>query len=49
MRTDGRTDIHDEANSRIRSFANAPKHCYPNVYRTHISDRQTHILGNYRA
>ena len=37
MWTDGRRDRHDEANSRIRSFANAPKNCYPNVYRTHIS------------
>ena len=25
MRTDGRTDIHDEANSRFSHFANAPK------------------------
>jgi len=24
-RTDGRTDRHDEANSRFRSFANSPK------------------------
>ena len=37
MRKDGRTDRHDEANSRIRSFANAPNNCYLNVYRIHVS------------
>jgi hypothetical protein len=36
-RTDGRTDRHKEANNRFRSFANAPKSCYPNLYRIHIS------------
>jgi len=38
MRTDGRTDRHDEANSGFRNFANAPnngcdntKLCFPEI------------------
>jgi len=42
MRTDGRTDRHDEANSRFSQFANAPEYYTPDnnpfVWLLRISD-----------